>query len=156
MKKIIMSAIVAPNDQDVTLENLKDALRHLGTACFAFGAEVELADIKGLTKEVWLYVSSDDSEPHIQVAGRGEMVGIALSVDEVDQLKENGVCTEFHAEYPRADRYGAPAYASGDDFAAGVVGNHGFSVSADGLTVHAKDRRDDGAEEIWLKILSPE
>ncbi len=32
--------------------------------------------------------------------------------------------------------------------------NHGFS--ADGLTVHGKDCGDDGAEEICLKILSPE
>ncbi len=156
MKLIIMSAIVAPNDQGVTLENLKDALRHMGTASFTFGAEVELSDIKGLTKEVWLYVASDDSEPCIQVAGPGQVIGVALSEEEVDQLSEKGVCTEFRAEYPRADRYGAPVYVNDDDFAAGVVGNYGFRVSADGFTVHAKDRGDDGAEEIWLKILSPE
>jgi hypothetical protein len=156
MKKIMICAIVTPNDDSVTLENLKDSLRHLGSAYFTFAAEVELSGIEGMTKEVWLYVSSDDSEPYIQVVEANGTEGKALSGEEVDQLRANGVCTEFRAEYPRADQYGAPSYANDDDFAAGVVGNHLFKVSADGLTVRAEDRGDDGCEQIWLKIVLPE
>jgi hypothetical protein len=156
MKRIMINAIVTPNDESVTLENLQDALRHLGSAYFTFAAEVELSGIEGLAKEVWLYVSSDDAEPYIQVAGSGETEGKALSDEEVDQLRGHGVCTDFRAEYPRADRYGAPSYANDDEFAAGVVGNHLFKVNADGLTVHAEDRRDDGCEQIWLKLVMPE
>lgn len=156
MKKIILSAIVTPNDDSVTLENLEDVLRHLGSAYFTFGSEVELVGVEGLTKEAWLYISSDDSEPYIQVAGPCKTTGKALSEAEVDQLRANGVCTEFRAEYPRAGRYGAPMYANDDDFAAGVVGDHLFKVAADGLAVHAEDRGDDGCEQIWLKVVLPE
>lgn len=156
MKRIMISAIVTPNDDSVTLENLQDGLRHLGSAYFTFAAEVELSGTEGLAKEVWLYISSDDEEPYRQVAGPQETNGKALSGEEVDQLRTNGVCTEFRAEYPRADRYGAPTYATDEDFAAGVVGDHLFKVDADGLTVHAEDRGDDGCEQIWLKIALPE
>jgi len=156
MKKIIISAIVTPSDDSVTLENLTDTLRHLGSAYLAFGAEVELVEAKELTKEVWLYVSSDDAEPYMQVAGAGKTEGKALSDEEVDQLRTNGVCTEFRAEYPRADRYGAPLYANDEEFAAGVVGNHLFRVDVEGLTVFAEDRGDDGCEQIWLKVALPE
>ena len=156
MKKIMISAIVIPNDDSVTLENLKGAVQHLGSAYFTFAAEVELSGTEGLAKEVWLYISSDDEEPYVQVAGPEVTSGEALSQEEADRLRTSGVCTEFRAEYPRADRYGAPPYATEEDFAAGVVGDHLFKVAADGLTVHAEDRGDDGCEQIWLKIALPE
>lgn len=155
MKKLIVSAVVTPNDDSITLESLQDMLRHLGSAYFTFGAEVELAGISGPTEDIWLYISSDDEEPYLQVACTGETEGEPLSSEETDDLRERGVCTEFRAEYPRADRYGAPLYANDEDFAAGVVGNHSFKVSADGLTVYAEDRGDDGAEQVWLKIALP-
>lgn len=156
MKKLIFSATVTPNDDEVTLDHLKDALQHLGSACFSYEAEVELASAKGLTRAVWIYASCDDSEPYVQVSGPDETEGKTLSGDEADQLRATGVCTEFRAEYPRARKYGAPAYATGDDFAAGVVGIQGFKVNEEGLTVDAEDRLDDGGEQIWLKIALPE
>ena len=156
MKKIMISVTVTPNDDSIALKNLKDAIRHLGSAHFSFTAEVELSDSEGLTREVWVYVSSDDSEPYIQVVNPGQTEGKTLSEEEVDQLRANGVCTEFRAEYPRAERYGAPSYATHDDFAAGLVGEHLFKANAEGLIVHAEDRGDDGCEQLWLKIVLPE
>lgn len=156
MKRIMISAIVTPNDDSVTAENLKEAIGHLGSAYFIFGAEVELSSSEGLTKEAWLYLPSDDSEPYIQVGSPKETGGKTLSRDEVNRLRESSVCIEFRAEYPRAEKYGAPSYANDDDFAAGVVGDHLFKVTMDGLTVVAEDRGDDGAEQIWLKIVLPE
>lgn len=156
MRKIIISAVVTPNDDSVTLESLQDGLRHLGSAYFTFTGEVELADSAGLTKQVWLYVSSDDSEPYVQVSGPGETEGKSLYDDEVERLRANGVCIEFRAEYPRANKYGAPSYAGDEDFAAGVVGNHLFKVDAEGLSVQTQDRGDDGCEQFWLMLLLPE
>lgn len=156
MKKIILGAIVTPNDDSVTQKNLKDALRHLGSTYFAFAAEVRVSEVEGMTKEVWIYLPDDNSLPYIQVEETGKTEGKHLSEQEVDQLRTSGVCIEFRAEYPRANRYGVPWYACDDEFAAGVVGNHLFKVDSDGLTVHAIDRGDDGLEQIWLKIVLPE
>ncbi len=156
MKRIVISAVITPNDDSVTLESLRNTLRHLGSAYFIFGAEVELAEVEEPVKEVWLYVSADDSEPYIQVTGPHITTGNALSRAKVDRLRSSGVCIEFHAQYPRSDRYGAPLYASDEDFAAGVVGNHSFKVHIDGLVVRAQDRGDDGCEQIWLKLAVPE
>lgn len=155
MKKIIFSAIVTPSDDSVTMENLKDALKHLGSAYFTFEAEVELASSEGMAKEVWLYASADPSEPYVKVSGPSETEGIEQEEAEMAELREQGVCVEFRAEYPRADRYGAPSYSTDDDFAAGVVGEHLFRVSAEDFTVITDDRGDDGAEQIWLKIVLP-
>ncbi len=156
MKKIMISAIVTPRDESVTLESLQDALRRLGSANFTFTAEVEASSIEGLTREIWLYLSNDDEEPYIQVSGPGKTAGKGLSQREADELRAMGVCTEFRAEYPSSDKYGAPSYANDDEFAAGVVGEHLFKVNTDGLTVHAEDRGDDGCDQIWLKIVLPE
>jgi hypothetical protein len=156
MKKIIVSAVVTPNDDSITARNIEDAFRHMGSAYFTFTAEVELDGIEGLTKEAWLYISSDDSEPYVQVSASGETKGEELSDEEVNQMRLVGVCAEFYAQYPRAERYGAPAYAGDDDFAAGVVGSHQFKVNVDGLAVYTEDRGDDGCEQIWLKIVLPE
>ena len=155
MKKIMISAIVTPSDNSVTLKSIQDALRHHGSAYFTFGSEIELANSEGMSGEVWLYVSSDDSEPYVKVSGPGEIEGTAVSDDDADRFRKEGVCTEFHAQYPRADKYGTPPYATDDDFAAGVVGDHLFKVAAEGLSVFAEDRGDDGGEGIWLKIALP-
>lgn len=155
MKKIMLSAIIQPSDDSVTLEKIKETLSGLGVAHFTFDAEVELADARDLTKSVWVYVQADDSEPLLKVAECGETDGDELGQDELTELFQAGVCTEFRAEYPRADKYGAPSYANEDDFAAGLVGYHGFKVATKGFEVHAEDRGDDGSEEIWLKIALP-
>ncbi len=155
MKKIVFHAIVTPNDDAVTVENLKDTIRQLGSAYFTFEAEFETASTDGLTKEAWVYVSADDSEPYIKVSGPGETEGEELSDDAADELRNVGVVIEFRAQYPRADRYGSPVYNNDEDFTKGVVGNHLFKVADEGFEVYAEDRGDDGSEQIWLKLALP-
>lgn len=157
MKKIIISASIKPSDDSVTVEDLQDMLRKLGSAHFPYYAEVELADMDDLElpKEVWIYISNDDSAPYQLASGPGDLDGEVIKDVELKQMRLHGVCTEFFAKYPRADRYGAPAYSTDSDFAEGVVGSHDFCVPAEGLEVHSDDRGDDGGEEIWLKIALP-
>ena len=156
MKKIFINAIVTPHDDSITLKGIQDALKHLGAVHFNFESEVELADSEGLTKEVWLYVPNDDSEPYIQVDGPGETEGLPLSEELAQGMRAHGVCVEFRAEYPNATRYGAPSYSTNDDFASCVVADHLFKVDVNGMEVSSEDRGDDGGEEIWLKLVLPE
>lgn len=157
MKKILISAIIRPHDATVTLHNLDACLARLGLTERIYGAEIELADAERpeLTETTWVYVTSDVTEPYSRVRAPGDMEGEELAVEEVDRLQKQGLCVEFRAQYPRADRYGAPPYATNDVFAEGIVADHGFRVAEQGMEVHADDRGDDGGEEIWLKILSP-
>ena len=155
MKKILISAIVKPHDDSVTIENLQEVLRKLGSTYFTFSAEVELADATGLSKEAWIYISADDGEPYVLVPKRGETEGEELSNEEADRLRAHGVVTEFYAEYPRADKYGSPMFSNDDDYAAGVIGSHLFKVEQENLVVYSEDRGDDGCEQIWIKIALP-
>lgn len=156
MKKIIISASITPADDAVTLEDLQQALRHLGSTHFIYTAEVELASAENCTQAVWLYVSADDSEPYLIVSELGDTEGQPVDGVEADRIRQDGVCTELYAQFPRADKYGAPAYSNDDEFAAGVVGSHGFRLDPNDFTVRAEDRGDDGCEEIWLKLMLPE
>ena len=157
MKRLAFSSVITLSDDSVTMDDLKRCLQHLGSAYFTFESEVVVVDTTALhlPRVEWIYISNDDSEPYLKVAGPQELQGQELSGDELDFIRENGVCVRFVAEYPRAERYGAPSYSTHDDFAAGIVGQHGFSVPADGLDVEATDRGDDGGEMIWLKIALP-
>lgn len=155
MKKIMFSAVVIPSDDSVTLENIKDALKHLGVACFKSEAEVELSSSEGMQNEIWLYVSADQSEPYVKVSRPGETEGIEQKDAAMSYLRKQGVCVEFRAHYPRADHYGTPPYSVDYDFAAGVVGEHLFRVSLEEFSVNAEDCGDDGYEQIWLKIVLP-
>lgn len=157
MKKIILSATIEPADDSVSADNLIDALRHLGKARILYAAEVGLAAIDTSIphEEVWVFVSQDEAEPYKHVNAPGECGGVNLSDDELDGLRRRGICVAFVAEYPNGAKYGSPSYASDDDFAAGIVGNHGFRIAPDMFTWHAVDRGDDGSETIWLKLLVP-
>jgi hypothetical protein len=158
MKKIIISASITPSDDSVTVEGLKDMLRKLGSACFPYCAEVELADMVEvkLPKAVWIYASNDDAAHYQMVSGPNDLAGEAISDEDIEQMRSEGICTEFVSVHPRTDRYGAPAYSTDPIFAEGVVGFHGFRVpNEDALEVSTTDRGDDGGEEIWLKIVLP-
>ncbi len=157
MKKISISAVITPSDDAVTVQDLKRCLSHLGSVTFIFASEVETVDLEemDLPNEVWVYVSGDDSEPYVKVSGPRQVDGEEIRDKELEFMRDKGVCIEFHAEYPSANRYGAPLHATDEDFAAGIVGEHGFKVPAEGLQVRSEDRGDDGGEEIWLKIALP-
>ena len=158
MKKIVISFSMTPNDDDVTLDSLKDLLCKVGSTHFLATSEVEVVDISDIEvgKKVWVYVPNDDELPYVKVAKSGDTTGEELGDLELAALQKDGVCVSFNAEYPRADRYGAPSYATDDSFAEGIVGEHGFAVpSENGLNVWTNDRGDDGGQEIWLEIMLP-
>lgn len=161
MQKIIISAAITPNEA-ITSEELVAMLRKLGATTVFFESSVEtvptdeVPDVRGAHETVWLFASSDDSEPFIVVSEAGERDGEELSDEDLDRIIEAGVCVELHASYPRAERNGTPFYATEDLFAEGLVGSYGFKVPDEGaLEVYAEDTGDDSAECFWLKIVLP-
>lgn len=157
MKKIAISAVLTPTDDSITAEGILDILRKLGLCYTVFEGEVETVPEESLDlpREVWLYVPFDDEEPYLKVSASGSVEGEELSYVELEALRNQGVCMAFHADFPRASRYGVPHYAINEDYAACVAGFHGFKTPHEGLELSAKDRGDDGGEDIWLKIALP-
>lgn len=157
MKKIIISAVIIPTDDAVTVANLMETLRRLGSAYFTTAAQVEMVDVNEmeLTKSVWIYIPSDDEESFEIVSGPGETDGDVVSAEDLETMRETGVCLEFNAEYPDSGKYGAPDFATEDVFAEGLIGEYGFRIPSEGLVVTTNDRGDDGSQQIWLKIAIP-
>lgn len=154
-RKFVIQLDLTPADTALNCEAIRAHLQQLGKAQFDVLEEVATAPSNdpALTRAYWVYVSSDIEEPLLLVAGPTEIEGVEIPVDALQELMDQAVCTEFYAEHPRGDRYGAPRYASSDSVAAAVVSEH-FLVAEEGLIVRCKDRRDDGAEQIWLKVMS--
>lgn len=153
-KKIsIQATVTVPSS--IVPDDVVSALRTLGTVAVDYCSAVEYKSSKGLTRNVWVYVSSSSDEPYLQVEEAFATEGQEISDYEMQKLRSQGVCTKFYAKYPRADRYGAPTYAANDDAAAVVVSEHLFAVASLVFEVHAVDRRDDGGEELWLCIAMP-
>lgn len=155
MKKFVIQLDLTPADHALHCEAIRAHLQQLGTAQFGVLEEVTTAPSSDpkLTRAYWVYVSADLEEPLMLVSGPKEIEGVEIPLDALQALMDQGVCTEFYAEHPRSDRYGAPRYASSESVAAAVVSEH-FLVAEEGLEVHCEDRGDDGAEEIWLKVMS--
>lgn len=153
-KKISIKASVTVPESVVT-DDVLSALRTLGTVAVDYCSAVEYKSSKGLPRNVWVYVSSDEDEPYLQVENAFAIEGPELSDYEMQKLRSQGVCKEFYAQYPRADRYSAPTYAANDDAAAVMVAEHLFAVCKEDFEVHAVDRDDDGGEELWLCISMP-
>lgn len=156
MKQIIFAAVVQPNDDSITLENLKEALKHLGSVYFPFSGEVDVQDPSALDGTIWVFKSdSDEEDEYHLVKGQGDWEGRLLTAEEMTSLRTSGVCATFYAEYPDAASNGAPLYAVRDDFAAISIGEHGFNIPPDGPTVLLEDRGDDGPANYWFKIAVP-
>lgn len=158
MKKIVLGFELAPTDDSVTPDSIKEALAKLGNLSVFTQAEIVVEPVLDVPqKEVVIYIHPDDEEPYLLVSGCGEIDGRELIPNEVETIGYHGICTKFYAEYPRPDRYGAPLYASNDVFAEAVVAaDHGFVVSYEGLEVQTQATGDDSSERIWLTIVIPE
>ncbi|MBK6616625.1 hypothetical protein [Ottowia sp.] len=153
-RKIVVLAEVIPGNDLVDIEVVRASLQGLGEVHITVLEEVALTSRSSpeLTQPFWFYVRADEELPYLVVGGPGEIEGTVPSSELVDELQEHGVCTEFHAHYPRGDRYGVPLYASEPMLAEARVAEH-FIAAAEGLEIVCKDRRDDGTEEIWLKVM---
>lgn len=154
-KKICVSALVTV-PANVTTEELMNALRSLGVVEFStVSSFIEApAPAEDYPAHVWLYVSSDASEPYQRVRDAGDSQGVDIDDDTMAYLMHHGICTSFYAETPCIDKYGAPHFVA-DDYAAGAIAHdHGFKVCP-GLSVSHTDRGDDGSEDYWLRIALP-
>lgn len=158
MKQITISAIITPTDDNLTSEDVLAHLRSLGLVVRLYQADVARVALNtmDLPNTAWLHIPNDDSEGYRLVEGSRDTDGRELTNEEVTRLQETAVCVEFHALFSRADRYGAPSYATDDAFAAGIAGEHGFRVAEDDdFEVHAEDCGDDTGERMWLKLAIP-
>lgn len=155
MKKFIVQLAISPATDSMTLDALRTQLKSLGEVQIDVLEEVNTATSldPALNTAYWIFVSADEEDPYLLVSGACNSNGVEIPAEALKQLVEQGVCTEFYAEYPRADRYGAPRYASSDAVAEAVVSYH-FAVASEGLSVCCEDRGDDGVETIWLKVMS--
>jgi hypothetical protein len=158
MKKFVLQFSITPNDDEVSIEDLKKTISHLGSTCFTVSQEVECIDTSelDLPNTAWIFVSADDSEPFIVVPKAFESEGEEIAPEDLEFFQREGVVTELHALYPRADRYDAPGYASDKDLADCYVADYGFRVPASGVEVFASDSRDDSVQTVWLKVALPE
>ncbi len=154
-KKIVIRAVVTPANNVEAAAAIK-ALQALGTVEVDYCDVVDYSPVENRLKETWLYISANEEDPYFLVDKPFEREGTEVSDYEIQNLRAKGVCTRMYAEYPRADRYGAPSYAASDEAAGLIVADHLFPVAEKSFEVLAKDRRDDGCEEFWLCIAMPE
>ncbi len=155
MRKIVVQMEISQPTEGLSCEHLRKQLQQFGDVRFDVLEDVELASGKDarLTCAYWIFVPADEELPYMLVSGPREVDGVEIPQEVMRELTSQAVCTEFHADYPRGDRYGAPRYAASSSFAEAVVSEH-FMVASEGLEVDCRDRGDDGAEEIWLLVKS--
>ncbi|HDR9106017.1 hypothetical protein P5X00_36405 [Paraburkholderia sp. A2RO-4L] len=112
-------------------------------------------DEKVLPNVVWLYEPQVHAKSELFLVEDGDDTdGRVLTEEELDVLRQYGVCTEFKAKHPDAAQYGSPLYTLHDEAAAAEASGYGFNVLADGFAT-TFENGDDGSEERWLRIIMP-
>ncbi len=160
MQKIMISGHVTTDDSvDVgRLEGLiRDAIAsYVPEPVYELVMNTGSVQIKPTPGEgsVWILILPDDEEPYYLVENdQDRTFERPLTDDEASYLLEHGVAIAGRGEYPRADKYGAPSWATNDDNDF-IAGHHGFPVSAD-FYLEAEDSQDDSSETFWFKISLP-
>lgn len=157
MNKAYLTIVV----DGTTSKDLETELTDFGLGKFKVLArgDITVADKdKGetaLPNEVWLYepIVHADSTLYL-VRSDDDTDGRVLTVEELDVLKQYGVCTEFKAMHPDAAQYGSPLYVLHDEAAEAEASSYGFKVLADGFATNFVNG-DDGSESRWLRIIMP-
>ncbi|MDN8078829.1 hypothetical protein QZN30_05645 [Burkholderia multivorans] len=112
-------------------------------------------DEKALPNVVWLYEPQVHAKSELFLVEHGDdTAGRVLTEEELDVVRQYGVCTEFKAKHPDAAQYGSPLYTLHDEAAAAEASGYGFKVLADGFAT-TFENGDDGSEERWLRIIMP-
>lgn len=112
-------------------------------------------DEKVLPHVVWLYEPQVHAKSELFLVEDGDDTdGRVLTEEELDVVRQYGVCTEFKAKHPDAAQYGSPLYTLHDEAAAAEASGYGFNVLADGFAT-TFENGDDGSEERWLRIIMP-
>ena len=161
MKKIFFSGIVRPFCTFDTIE-LKKALKKFGALQIDID-EITVADEEPdeSYKPIWIYVSPNDDDPYFLASLEGEIdlseaeSDAELSDGFMDAVRKHGVCTELVGYYPRADRYGYPGYVADTMKGEALAAFHGFTVTNEQFVATGYDRGDDGAEQMWFKVMVP-
>lgn len=157
MKKVTLAATITLGEQfaSVSREQIQKALSQFGDVELKFLGELETADSVGLADAVWLHYSSDEDQPVLVVAEPFSSEGLVVDVADIDTLRGKGVVVEIVGEYPRAERHGHPHRIADLEASAAVADELGLRVDLDVLKTRWVDRRDDGAETYWLKVMLP-
>lgn len=158
LNRIVIQACIEQSKGVIDTEALEAYIRSLGRTSFCTSVtEVKVMPIEKVSEmrnEVILMIPLNDDEPYTLVSKVNKYEGV--EVDE-DQLKflQTGVCVAMHIDYPRASRYGIPAYAGHTDHAEAFIANHGFHVTQSGIDLQLHDSNDDSQETVWLTIRTP-
>ncbi|WP_455233168.1 hypothetical protein [Geopseudomonas aromaticivorans] len=157
MKKVTLAAMVTLGEQfaGISREQIQHALSQFGDVDVKFIGECETADSTGLSDAVWLYFTADEEQPVLVVAEPFASQGMEVDVLGFDAIRDKGVVVEVVGEYPRAERHGHPHRIADAEASATVAGELGLRVDLDVLKTRWVDRRDDGADTYWLKVMLP-
>lgn len=157
MKKVTLAATITLGEQyaGISREQIQQALSQFGDVDLKFHGECETADSAGLTEAVWLHFTADEEQPVLVVAEPFASQGTEVVVEAFDAIRDKGVVVEIIGEYPRAERHGHPHRIVDAEASAAVADELGLRVDLDALKTRWVDRRDDGAETYWLKVMLP-
>jgi hypothetical protein len=162
MKKIFFSGILWPEEDDLSVQELKKGLEQFGILQIDID-EITVADEEPdeSYRPIWIYVSPDEDDPYFLASLEGVIdlseaeSDAELSDEFMDAIRKHGVCTELVGYYPRADRYGCPGYVADTMKGEALAAFHGFTVTNEQFVATGYDRGDDGAEQLWFKVMAP-
>jgi hypothetical protein len=162
MKKIFFSGILYPEDDDLSAQELKSGLEQFGILQMDID-EITVADEEPdeSYKPIWIYVSPNEEDPYFLASLEGEIdlseaeSDAEISGELMDAIRKHGVCTELVGYYPRSDRYGCPGYVADTMKGEALAAFHGFVVTNEQFVATGYDRGDDGAEQMWFKVMVP-
>ena len=155
MNKAYLTIVV----DSTTCEDLERELSesHIGKFRVLARGDITVASKEEATlpNEIWLYEPDVSAESELFIVKDGDdIIGRVLTDEELEVLREYGVCTEFKAKHPDAAQYGAPLYTLHDDAAQAEASGYGFKVLAEGFATDFVNG-DDGSESRWLRIIMP-
>jgi hypothetical protein len=162
MKKIFFSGILWPEEDDLSVQEFKRGLEQFGILQLDID-EITVADEEpdDSYKPIWIYVSPNEDDPYFLASLEGVIdlsaaeSDAAISGELMDAIRKHGVCTELVGYYPRADRYGCPGYVADAMKGEALAAFHRFTVTNEQFVATGYDRGDDGAEQLWFKVMVP-
>lgn len=168
MKKILFNGVLQLRSAGVSCQQIHNAIElAIGEGMYG-QAQIEAVEITVADEEpdesykpIWIYVSPDEDEPYFLASLEGKIdlseaeSDAEISDELMNAIRKHGVCTELVGYYPRADRYGYPAYVADAMKGEALAAFHGFIVTNEQFVATGYDRGDDGAEQMWFKVMVP-
>lgn len=157
MEMAFVTVVVKHATVKDVLDQLEDLRNGTSIEVLAEGnIGVSDTDLTTLTNEVWLF--DGDREGILSLVKDGDTSdhGRVLTDAELQALQTYGVCVEFKADHPSAEKYGSPVYAIYDAAAMAEASNYGFTVAKEGdFVASLNDTGDDASEQRWLRVRVP-